>query len=111
SVPSAAITPSSTRTSIVASMPCAGSSTRAPRTTRLSFGAILACNISGNLDRVADRHRHRGADEQVVEDGHACDETGAHLRRNQRVGRVGHPGVDLDTAVHGSGVHHFLSRP
>ena len=41
SVPSAAITPSSTRTSSSASMPATGSRTRAPRTTMFSFGVVF----------------------------------------------------------------------
>ena len=46
SVPSATITPSSTRTSRIASTPASGSTTRALRTTRFSFGAAFAYSIT-----------------------------------------------------------------
>ena len=89
-VPIAAITPSSTRTSTLASTPSAGSRTRAPVTTSESFGAVFAWSITRL--RAASRRgldEHRPVREQVVEHRHPHDEAGAHLRHDQRVLVVG----------------------
>ena len=108
-LPSWAIVPPSTRTSSTASTPPAGSSTRAPRTTR-SSRALLAdekhhAHLHGRLDR--DRARRQ----QVVEHRHPHDEAGAHLIDDERVGGVGDARVDLDAAVHRPRVHHLLPGP
>ena len=90
------------------SMPCAGATTRPSSVERVA--AAVAAE-EHHATSAATRAGDRRDGEQVVEDGHAHDEAGAHLVGDERGVGVGDARVDLDAAVHRARVHDDLARP
>src|SRR5579871_1536425 len=119
--PTAAIRPSSIRTSAGPTVPATGSTTVPPATSSPRSRAPSAAAPRG-LRRLLDLGRILGlaARDQQVEDRHAHGDAVGHLAHDHGVGPVGHLAGDLEPAVERPGMeddhvrlrepHHLLGE-